>query len=225
MMYSIMQRVYNSTVRDRLPQKLAVLNGVVARQPRLFDATDRVPEYEEACITALEKHITDGDDVVIVGGGFGVSAVKAARSAADVDVTVFEAAAGQVEMLEETLELNGGPGRVDVRHAVVSEAVDVWGEIGNADTVPPAELPSADVMEIDAEGAEISILEGLEIHPRVLVVESHGNLGAPTKAVRAQMEEIGYEITCVEPEAPERDVMVLTGVENGGSRTAGLKDE
>jgi len=29
------------------------------------------------------------------------------------------------------------------------------------------------------------------------------------------MEEIGYEITSVEPEASERDVMVLTGVRNG----------
>jgi len=163
MMYSIMQRVYNSTVRDRLPRKLAVLNGVVARQPRLLDATDRVPEYEEACITALERHITDGDDVVIVGGGFGVSAVKAARSAADVDVTVFEAAAEQVETLEETLELNGGSEEVEVQHAVVSEAVEVWGKIGDADVVPPAELPSADVMEVDAEGAELSILEGLDV--------------------------------------------------------------
>jgi len=209
---SIVQPLYNATVRPFLPRKLAVLNGVVARQPKLFDATDRDPEYEVACIKSLRTHVQDGDDVLVIGGGAGVSAVAAAQSADNVEVTVFEAATEQTEVVEETLALNQVQSTVSVRHAVVGDAVRTWGDTSGAETIAPYRLPEADVIEIDAEGAEISILSQLNQRPRVLIVESHGHLDAPTQQVRDLLCHLGYSIESIEAEDADRDVMVLTGV-------------
>lgn len=206
------QIVYNATIRRLLPRKITVLNGVATRRARLFDATDIHDDYEAACINSIRKNVQAGDDVVVVGGGYGVSAIAAVRAAADVDVTVFEAAAERVESTEEACALNNGGEAVTVEHAIVAEAVDAWGATDGAEIIAPEELPDADVMEIDAEGAELSILKGLGQRPRVLVVESHGHLDSPTDAVRARMQMMGYEIESIEPELAEKDVMVLTAV-------------
>lgn len=206
------QRLYNATLRKQLPRKLAVLNGVTTRQPRLLDATDHDPSYEAPCISSLRSYVRDDDDVVVIGGGFGVSAVAAARAGADVDVTVFEAAREQFEAIQETLEINTGTESITPRHAIVGEAVDAWGSTESAAVVEPTELPEADVMEIDAEGAEMSILQALPQRPRVLIVESHDHLGSPTKQVWDMMQTYGYRIETIQPEDSEKGVHVLTGV-------------
>jgi len=67
----------------------------------------------------------------------------------------------------------------------------------DVDLVEPSALPVCDVLELDCEGSELGILEGMKIRPRGLVVETHGVFGAPTLAVRKVIESCGYSVLSV----------------------------
>jgi len=202
------QTAYNSLIRKRLPKRLGVKSGVAVRADRLLDTTWIDQTVEEPCVDAHQRHVRPGDDVVIIGGGWGVTPVHAARQGGD--VTVFEAASEHVDIVAETARLNQASDAISVEHALVGDAVDVWGDdVGR--TVAPADLPACDVLEIDAEGAELSILDGLTIRPRVLVVEYHPPLGVDRVAVVAALDELGYTIVEEAVEEPD-EAIVLTAV-------------
>lgn len=208
---AVVQDVYDAVLRPRLPNRLGVFNGVTARGVGLLDATDHEPEYEAAILRSLRQLVDSGDDVVVVGGGLGVSsAVAADHAGSEGSVTTYEAAHDQIAIIEETLSIRGVRDRVDVRHAFVDDIVQTRGALAGAKQVLPGELPACDVLEVDAEGAELGILRGLEQRPPVLIVESHGFLGCPTSDVRRQLERMNYDVVREAPEVPEKDVMVLT---------------
>ena len=54
-----------------------------------------------------------------------------------------------------------------VKHAVVGEAINVYGDPGQLSTliVAPAERPGCDILELDCEGAEIAILREYDHSP------------------------------------------------------------
>lgn len=207
------QSVYNRFVRPHLPYKLSTHNGITARGAKLFDFTDRFPEYEAAIIDALRERVRDGDDVVVVGGGFGVSSVVAARqTGASGSVTTYEGGAQQYDIVQETLDMNGVDDRVSVEHAIVGSAVSLYNPPGDAGVVDGSDLPACDVLEMDCEGAEVDILRALGIRPRVVVVETHANFGAPEADVRAELDRLGYDVVDRGEEVPEKGVFVLTAV-------------
>lgn len=207
---SIAKTLYERTVREALPEKLGVLNGVAVREPRLLDATDVQQDYEEALVTGLRTHVTPEDDVVVVGGGRGVSAVVAARHGNS--VVAYEGTAERVRMCRETARLNRVSETVDVEHALVGPEIHVVGERGEPAAVSPSELPACDVLEMDCEGAELAILRNLEIRPRVIIVETHAHLDSPERAVRAELDRLGYEVVDRGVEVDEDGVYVLTAV-------------
>jgi hypothetical protein len=205
--------VYNTVVRPHLPYKLSAHNGVITRQSRLLDRQDSFPDYEEPILSALRQHVRPGDDVVVVGGGVGASSVTAAKQAgSDGSVVTHEAGETQTDVVAETLELNGVADRVDLRHAIVGSAISLYSAAGDANIVAPEDLPECDVLELDCEGAEIEILENLEVDPRVLVVETHGKFDAPESLVREKLDELGYDIVERVEDIPEQGVYVLTAV-------------
>lgn len=209
------QSAYDRFVRPHLPYKLSTHNGVTARGAKLFDYTDRFPDYEAGIIDSLRDHVGAGDDVVIVGGGFGVSSVVAANHAGEGgSVTTYEAGADQYDLVQEALELNDVTDRVDVTHAIVGSAVSLFTPPGDASVVDAAELPDCDVLEMDCEGAELEVLRNLVVEPRVLVVETHAHLGSPESDVRAELDRLGYEVVDREAEVAEKGVFVLTAVRN-----------
>lgn len=156
--------------------------------------------WGEEGVVESHRAVTDrGDDVVIVGGGFGVSAVRAARESETGTVTVFEASDSQAALVRETLTLNGVPTEWSVlERAVGSNVVEPYGdaEISTVDRAPPSALPECDTLELDCEGSELSILEGLTTRPSALVVEMHPSKGefGPT-AVLDELERMGYQVT------------------------------
>jgi hypothetical protein len=84
--------------------------------------------------------------------------------------------------------------------------------------LPPSQLPSCDVLQLDCEGAEVEILRETMIQPRVILVETHGIFGAPTNLVASLLEKRGYVVTdrgLAEPRLAElctkNDVRVLLG--------------
>lgn len=208
----VLKGLYDHLLRPYLPRKVAVFNGVPVRQPRLLDRTDVRPEYESALVAAIREVVTRGDDVVVVGGGWGVSTVVAARMAGSAgSVRTYEAAADQVEHVRETVELNRVADWVEVVHAAVGDPRRPYGSLDEAATVPPDELPGCDVLVLDCEGAERSILDGLGVRPGTVVVETHPMFDAPAAAVRERLSVLGYDVVDERiEETPYGELPVLT---------------
>jgi hypothetical protein len=215
-------------LRGRLPRRQQQLNGVSVRSKRLFDDVVpwgvgyREPEnYEPGIIAGLRRHVEPGDDVVVVGGGWGVSSVVAAEEAGeDGSVRTYEASPEYSEYAAETARLNGVADRVNIETAVVGRYLSGKATSAVDRIVDPSELPDCDVLELDCEGAELEVLRNMDQRPRVLVVETHGHLGAPTDEVVTCMEDLSYEVDSrvlaergeLAPMAREDDVYVVTAV-------------
>jgi hypothetical protein len=186
-----------------------------AWQPHAED----VPDYESALVAGLREHVKPGDRVVVVGGGVGVTATIAALQVGPTgSVECFEGGRECVEEILHTAELNAVSQRLTVRHAVVARSIEIWGTEPDHAAVAPSELPECDVLEMDCEGAEVDILQGLMMRPRVILVETHGLYKASTKLVASLLEGLGYGVTdygVAEPRlsaiCEENDIRVLVG--------------
>jgi hypothetical protein len=187
------------------------------------------PGYEEALIAAIKTQVRRGDSVVVVGGGLGVTCVVAASAAGgEGHVECFEGDLNGVQAVERVARLNGVAERVTVHHAVVGEAIGVYGQDVASKVVRPSELPPCDFLELDCEGAEVGILRDMTIRPRAIVVETHGFLGAPTETVRSVLQSRGYSVQDLgwaEPRlmnaCTQNDIRVLLGSLPAGVDYAG----
>jgi hypothetical protein len=100
-----------------------------------------------------------------------------------------------------------------IRHTLVGEDVNVFGDVGDADRMSPSKLSAADVLVLDVEGAELGILDGLGTWPMVVIVETHPALGAPTEAVLDRLEPFYANIEAREHKPggpPEKQVVVAS---------------
>lgn len=192
---------YDTWIRPLLPKRVVSYNGIPVRASRLGDSlvpwhTRDIPGYENALVKGIRQYVETGDTVVVIGGGWGVSTVVAARqSGPDGQVVTFEAGKETITKIEDTVQLNDVNDRVSIRHAIVARAVSIRGDGGSAQVVSPSNLPDCDVLVLDCEGAEIDILEDMEIRPRAVLVETHGIYGAPKTDVRGKLDNAGYETT------------------------------
>jgi hypothetical protein len=175
-----------------------VLNGVAVPSVEPEEGRDYYPGHESTAIRSLRRHVRRGDSVVVVGGGWGTSAVVAARMTHfEGEVTVFEPSSEMTETIRRSLEVNRVTGLVSVEHAAVGPVPDSNERyFGPADgeSLPPEAVPECDVLELDCEGAELEILRALDVAPRVVVVEIHPQHGSPRDAVVSELADLGYEI-------------------------------
>jgi hypothetical protein len=226
----LVQRAYDAIVRPRLPRKLALCDDVVARRVRLLDQTDHWPAYERELLSSIRAHVDTGDHVVEIGGGFGVATTVAARQTGPRGrVTTYEAAAEQCALIRETIELNDVVDRVDVRRGLVGADVDVWGSPAGAETINPSELPGGDVIVVDAEGAEATIVDALtarycvvivEVHPELIRSDRYSAVGehparrlADVGDYEAELDAMGYETTRareVDGDGGRKNVWIVT---------------
>lgn len=222
------QYVYNKYVRYHLPRRRSKLNGVCVRYVHLLD--DLVPwnvghpvpdHYEQAIISSLQKNVFRGDNVVIVGGGWGVSSVIAAQmTGPEGSVMTFEASPRYARYVEETVALNEVDDRVEIEDAVVSRTISTLGTNKSGEVIDPSNLPDCDVLELDCEGVELDILDKIEIQPRTIIVESHGIYGSPTEEVVEKLKSRSYRVVSkelaecgpLEEMCIENDVRVVTGI-------------
>lgn len=227
---------YDREIRRDLPRTggrtIARFNGVeVPRDRRLLDGwipgAGNRPDYEHALCGAIRRAVSRGDDVVIVGGGEGVSTVVAARAAGPAGtVRVYEGAIGYVDTCRATVRHNDLGGRVTVHHAVVEWADRLYGDRAGADRVAAADLPDCDVLVLDCEGAEGAIIEAMSIRPVSIVVETHGCYGTPTDETWDRLLGRGYRIRERDPAhtlPAKRDQYVLRA-EREDARSAGQPD-
>lgn len=203
----LVKPVYNALLRPLLPKKVAVYNTVAVRRPKLLDMTDEYPEYEAALLRQIGEHVSEGDRVIIVGGGLGVSSVCAARQGASVET--YEASNERTEMIAETVRLNGVEDSVSCVHALVEAGVSVEGSPAAAERLEAADLPACETLVLDCEGAEVQILDGMEIDPATVIVEAHPMFGTPREAVEGALEDRGYEVVESADEETDRGAVTV----------------
>lgn len=227
----VLWRSYGATVRRFMPEVgplfFGGIQGGSARRlgdktvfaALRYDPIRAIPTYEQALLTALRGHVTATDRVVIVGTGQGVTVVQAALLATQGQVIGFEGDPEGHAATLRTVQTNGVGDRVTVNWTIVATGEHVYGLSRGAAVLAPNQLPECDVLELDCEGAEAPILDGLIIAPRVVVVETHGCFGASTRVVREKLERRGYHVQDLGYAEPDSelscqagDIRVLVGV-------------
>jgi len=208
--YLLIRKIYDLALRRFLPGKISVLNGVpIIGQAKLFDRTIVDTNYKFPNVRALRNHVLEGDDVVIIGGGYGVTSVVAARcSGHKGSVYTFEASSERCDNLTTTMEINRLKERVKIINLVVGEYLDGPDEKSSAGIIEPRNLPRCEVLELDCEGAEKLILDNITWKPRILIVETHPQLGAETSSIISRIQELGYTIEYETPDPKDGDILV-----------------
>ena len=209
---SVLQALYDRVLRPHLPRdELEVISGVPVRNAALLDTTD-TREFEAIQANALRRHVHPGDEVVVIGGGFGVtSTIAAQRAAPDGRVDVYEPARNRASQTRKILSLAGVEEWVTVHEAAVGTlgiGTDPDADTTGSETVCPADLPECDVLDIDCEGAELDILRGLDQRPRLVLVEVHADAGVSESKIRDWFDRNGYRIVREGLEAPNTPVFV-----------------
>jgi tRNA A58 N-methylase Trm61 len=182
----------------------------------LFDRRDDWPDWEKPLCEGIHTLVDDGDQVLIIGAGQGVSTVHTAQAAgSDGNVIAYEAVGELALRIADTVERNITPAEVEIENRAVGGvsdwSADTYGSSDN-EAIPPAELPEADVVVLDCEGAEQRIIP--EIADRVdrIVVETHGFLGSSTEDMRTVLEDAEYTVTVQGAEDANRDVYILSAI-------------
>lgn len=203
----------------RLPYlELPRYNNVPVVVPHLPWENNDKPFYEYGLVSEIEKNVERSDEVVIVGGGYGVTAVKAAKIVGNKgSVIVYEGSSKQTKRAKETVRRSGCCEIVDINRKVVGPNINVYGSNHNLNTMPVKDIPECDVLELDCEGAEVDILRNLTTKPKRIFVESHGLYNSPTDAVISTLEDQFYEIKSITVADRERreycfenDIMVVS---------------
>ena len=198
---------------------MRVWNGVAVPTVSPEDGRDFVPTMEAATGRALRRRVRRGDDVAIVGGGRGITTVIAARMTHfEGHVTTFEANAAMLATIRRAVRVNRVADLVTLEHAAVGPVTDhaaaEWGDPDGERRGPDA-IPECDVLELDCEGAERGILQGLAVRPRAIVVEAHEPIGVPPEAVAGDLRELGYEVVDQQPAGVDGELDALTAVRDG----------
>lgn len=202
--YELLKRgiphIHNSYIAPLLPKTNASYNGVNVTTPPYFDTIapgrqiDR-PYYESGLVSGIQEYVRRGDHVVIVGGGWGVTAVKAAQNVENSGkLTVYEGSDKQVDRVQQTIKKNNTSDITEIVHGIVGPKISLLNKEKKATRISPEELPECDVLELDCEGAEVDILKNLAICPRVILVESHGMYDAPSSKIEELLNELSYSV-------------------------------
>ena len=179
-----------------------------------------MPGYESGLVKSITSYVKPGDNVTIIGGGLGVTAVIAALTAQpNGHVNCYEGGIDSVASIKNTVSLNNSSNFISVHHAVVGDNIKVYGSSDNAKHLDISELPECDVLELDCEGSELGILTNMSARPRCVIVETHGSLGSETSVIRNILVSKGYQVfeagtaePRVEAYCVKHDIMVLVGL-------------
>jgi hypothetical protein len=189
--------IYNEEVK--VPVEVTLTDKIVPYYNN--KAAGDSPRYEGDEIKKLKKKVSNSDDLVIIGGGWGVSAVVAGKIVGSQgSVTVYEPNKQCFQKIQNVLSTNDVANIVEVNHAIVGEIVSLnWSRsgdevVGDAETIPINNLPPADVYEVDCEGAEVPILDDLVVRPEWIIVETHEIYGAPKEQTIQLLRRNGYSI-------------------------------
>ncbi|MDB2243106.1 FkbM family methyltransferase [Halorubrum ezzemoulense] len=196
-------------------RKIGVYNGVSVRKDVLLRPDDVHPSYEKALINQIRNTVETGEKIVVIGGGNGVSTTVAARRAGvSGQVISYEGSEKHVKIVRETTVLNKISDRVTVKHAIVSDAYQLFSEAGTASRIEPSALPECDVIVMDCEGSELDILRNMSVQPRAVIVETHAFLDSPEHKIRKELSKMNYSVVDRGVEDKQAGVYVLSALYN-----------
>jgi hypothetical protein len=193
-----MGAIYTKSIRNVFPETGEFnLNGVLVPGKRKFDELTPnqyycppgdQPDYEFTEVEGVKNYVDRNDDVLVIGGGFGVTAVHAANKTRG-QITVIEASREKYQKLRDIFQLNGVSERVKPLFGYLGE---LHIELADSDIprIAYEDIPQADVWDMDCEGAEIEILQNMPYQPSTILVETHDN----HDSVVELLGELGYEI-------------------------------
>jgi precorrin-6B methylase 2 len=200
-------------------RKIGVYNGVAVRKEVLLRPDDVHTNYEKALVSQIRDIVESGEQIVAIGGGNGVSTTVAARRAGKSGhVISFEGSETRVEIARETTVLNKVSDRVTVKHAIVSDAHQLFSKAGAASQIEPDALPECNVLVMDCEGSELNILRNMSFRPRAIVVETHALFDSPERKVRKALRERDYSVVDRGREDEETGTYVLTALHTHSSK-------
>jgi len=189
-------------------RKIAVFNGVAVRGASLYSKIDIFPEHEAQLISAIRNHVKNGEKALVIGGGSGASTVVVAHQVGNTgNVVSYEGNRNSVARVKETINLNKVDDRVVVHHTIVEKPVYLLGDIGNPPTLAARDFPNCDVLVMDCEGAELSILQNIKIRPRLIIVETHPSLNSPKEEVIKLLDKLEYDIISTDTRGGSLDVL------------------
>ena len=189
-------------------RKIAVFNGVAVRGASFYSKTDIFPKHEDELISAIRNYIKNGEKVLVIGGGSGASTVVVAHQVGNTgSVIAYEGNRNSFARSKETINLNKVDDRVEIHHAIIEKPVYLLGEIGDPPTIPAKDFPDCDALVMDCEGAELPILQNIEIRPRLIIVEAHPLLNSPKEEIIKLLDELGYEIISSDARRESLDVL------------------
>ena len=209
-MYKILQKAYDNTIRSYLPTKYRLLAGVAVPDAPLLDFTADKRDYKQGLMSAIIEGVEDGDHVDLVGFGRGVSTVRTFDAGAK-HVTAYEAAEEMIALARNTVDVNRPFGsRLTVEQAVVGDPIELYGDHSNANIKEPKNLCNADVLILDCEGSERSIIENLGSYPNTIICETHPERGIPTDNVLDVIpDDYSISLRDYEPNCrPEKKVLL-----------------
>lgn len=211
---SIFYFIYYRTFRRWTPKRLALVNNeYTVYGPRIFDphTKDKINDHEKELLTGVRMVVDEGDNVVIVGGGLGVSTLVAAECVgSNGNVQTFEASEEIAGYLSKTVSLNDFEEQINVSNAAVGPIKNLWGRPGNLSSINPEDIPICDVLVLDCEGAEKEIIEKFDHKPGAIVVEYHADLGVSENEARTALRQNGYNIINHDIEIADRGIGILT---------------
>lgn len=179
----ILQKIYNNTIRSHLPTKHRLLAGVAVPDAPLLDFTADKRKYKQGLMSAIVEGVEEGDRVDLVGFGRGVSTVRTFDAGAE-HVTAYEAAEEMISLARKTVDINRPfNSQLTVEQAIVGDPIEVYGDDSNANIQDPENLCVADVLILDCEGSERSIIENLGTYPDTIICETHPERGVSTDEV------------------------------------------
>lgn len=132
--------------------------------------------YKKGNTDCIDHCVQTGDIIVVIGGGYGVTGIRAAEQVGpDGHVHIYEGSREQIKYIKFAVREHGFEDRCTVHHSIVGENIDVYDGMGDPEIVVPGSLPACDVLELDCEGAEFSILHEMDIIPRDIIAEIHNH--------------------------------------------------
>ena len=130
-------------------------------------------EYEKSLIMAHDIVTRANDRVLVVGGGEGISGLYAAKIAFNGEVHIFEAGLESYQRILNTPEIMESR-NLKIYHNLLGEDINTYGgSVDNAKVISPMGIFDYDVIELDCEGSEYSILDNLSYEPRNIICEFH----------------------------------------------------
>lgn len=215
------RKAYVSFIKPFMPRKdFRLFNGVKVEENMLFEETldltqQNIENFEEKNIEAIQEYLKKDEDITIIGGGYGVTAKYAHQITEDGNgiVKVIEASKSQIEKMQDVKKWNDLD--IELIHGLVGKEVNIYGEKGQPERIDINEIDS-EVIQMDIEGSECSVLEEMTDGPPKIIIESHGSEGCSSENVENKLKDLDYDTEILGPERDEQrfveeDVQIIVG--------------